>query len=66
MLQTSTPSPEPALYLFPSTMSDGPVSSVLPPDNLRLMEGIKHYVVENVRTQDASSKRHVRPSTSIR
>lgn len=31
-------------------MSDGPVSSVLPPDNLSLMEGIKHYVVENVRT----------------
>lgn len=40
----------PALYLIPSTMSDAPVSDVIPERNLTVIRGVKHFVVENVRT----------------
>lgn len=40
----------PALYLIPSTMSDAPVDTVLPAGNLEIIRGIRHFVVENVRT----------------
>lgn len=39
-----------ALYLIPSTMSDAPVSDVIPEKNLEVIRGVKHFVVENVRT----------------
>ena len=40
----------PALYLIPSTMSDAPVGDVIPAENIEIIRGIKHFVVENVRT----------------
>ncbi|RXE71429.1 SAM-dependent methyltransferase [Muribaculaceae bacterium Isolate-002 (NCI)] len=40
----------PALYLFPSNLSEAPVSDVLPPVNIELISGVKHFIVENVRT----------------
>ncbi len=39
-----------ALYLIPSTMSDAPVSDVIPDGNITIIRGIRHFVVENVRT----------------
>ena len=39
-----------ALYLIPSTMSDAPVTDVIPDGNLAVIRGIRHFVVENVRT----------------
>ena len=42
--------PEAALYLFPVPMGDGPVADVLPERNVRLLRGIRHFVVENVRS----------------
>lgn len=39
-----------ALYLIPSTMSDAPVTDVIPEGNLAVIRGIRHFVVENVRT----------------
>lgn len=42
--------PAPALYLIPSTMSDGPVDAAIPAANIAIMRGITHFVVENVRT----------------
>lgn len=42
--------PAPALYLIPSTMSDGPVDAAIPVANIAIMRGITHFVVENVRT----------------
>lgn len=39
-----------ALYLIPSTMSDAPVTDVIPDGNLEIIRGVKHFVVENVRT----------------
>ncbi len=38
-----------ALYLLPSAMGEGALSEVLPPENLRVMALIRHFVVENVR-----------------
>ncbi|MDE6370925.1 MAG: SAM-dependent methyltransferase, partial [Duncaniella sp.] len=46
-----------ALYLIPSTMSDSPVSDVIPEGNLQVIRGIKHFVVENVRTTRRFLKR---------
>lgn len=40
----------PALYLIPSTMSDAPVTDVIPDGNIAIIRGIRHFVVENVRT----------------
>lgn len=47
----------PALYLLPSTMSDAPVSDVLPARNIEVMRQIRHFVVENVRTARRFLKR---------
>lgn len=47
----------PALYLIPSAMSDGPVADVIPAGNLRIIRGIRHFVVENVRTARRFLKR---------
>lgn len=40
----------PALYLIPSTMSDGDVDAVIPARNIEIIRGIRHFVVENIRT----------------
>lgn len=40
----------PALYLFPVPLADGDPRDVLPERNIRLLEGISHFVVENVRS----------------
>ena len=41
---------ETALYLFPITLGDTPVESVLPAYNRELMRQIRHFIVEDVRT----------------
>lgn len=39
-----------ALYLIPSSMSDGPIGDVIPEGNIEIIRSIKDFVVENVRT----------------
>jgi len=41
---------ENALYLIPVTLGDTPVEKVLPPYNRDIILGIKHFIVENVRS----------------
>lgn len=40
----------PALYLIPVELSGGPLDSVLPAGNLRIVRGLRHFVVENLRS----------------
>lgn len=40
----------PALWLLPSSMSDGPVSDVLPARNIEVARSLRYFIVENVRT----------------
>jgi 16S rRNA (cytidine1402-2'-O)-methyltransferase len=40
----------PALYLIPNLLGDTPVEQVLPPYNHEIIMGIRHFVVEDVRT----------------
>lgn len=56
---------EAALYLFPVPLSDtSAVADVLPPGNARLLCGIRHFIVENVRSARRFLKR-VDPATDI-
>ncbi len=41
---------KPALYLIPVTLSDVPLSQVLPAANIDVVRGIRHFIVENVRS----------------
>ncbi|MDE5573362.1 MAG: SAM-dependent methyltransferase [Muribaculaceae bacterium] len=41
---------EAALYLFPVPLSDGSLDRVLPMINTQLLNGISHFIVENVRS----------------
>lgn len=41
---------QPALYLIPVTLGDTPIDQVLPAYNHEVILGIKHFVVENVRS----------------
>ena len=41
---------KPALYLIPVPLSDVPPSQVLPAANTDVLRGIKHFIVENVRS----------------
>lgn len=41
---------EPALYLIPCTLGDTSVEKVLPAYNHDIMVGIKHFIVENIRS----------------
>ena len=41
---------EPALYLIPVTLGDTPLSRVLPDHNAEIIRGIKHFIVEDVRS----------------
>lgn len=38
------------IYLFPVPMGDTPVNHVLPQYNIELVAGVKHFVVENIRS----------------
>ncbi|MDE5595655.1 MAG: SAM-dependent methyltransferase, partial [Muribaculaceae bacterium] len=38
------------IYLFPVPMGDTPVNHVLPQFNIELVAGVKHFVVENIRS----------------
>ena len=40
----------PALYLIPVTLGDTPLSQVLPAYNREVVLGIRHFIVEEVRT----------------
>ena len=48
---------KPALYLVPVTISNAPVDDVLPPANIGILRGIRHMIVENVRTARRFLKR---------
>jgi 16S rRNA (cytidine1402-2'-O)-methyltransferase len=39
-----------SLYLIPSTLGKSPVSQVIPPGNLEIMQRLSHYVVEEEKT----------------
>ncbi len=39
-----------ALYLLPVTLGDTPIESVLPSYNKEIIQGIKHFIVEDVRS----------------
>ena len=39
-----------ALYLIPVTLGETPVSQVLPPHNREVILGIRHFIVEEIRT----------------
>lgn len=58
---TTDPTPAtslaPALYLIPSTMSDSPVDVAIPRANIDIIRGIRHFVVENIRTARRFLKR---------
>ena len=41
---------ETALYLLPVTLGDTPLDNVLPAYNKEIISGIRHFIVENVRT----------------
>lgn len=40
----------PALYLIPVTLGDTPLQCVLPDHNTEIIHGIRHFIVEEVRT----------------
>ena len=40
----------PALYLIPNLLGETPVEQVLPPYNRQIILGIRHFIVEDVRT----------------
>lgn len=41
---------ETALYLLPVTLGDTPLDRVLPAHNIEIISGIRHFIVENVRS----------------
>lgn len=48
---------KPALYLIPVNISDAPLEDVIPNGNLAVVKGIRHLIVENVRTARRFLKR---------
>ena len=42
--------PAPALYLVPTTLSDAPAETQFPPANAAIVAGIRHFIVENLRS----------------
>ncbi len=48
---------ETALYLIPVTLGDTPVDQVLPPYNREVILGLKHFIVEDVRSARRFLKR---------
>ena len=47
----------PALYLIPVELSEVPIYTVLPSGNVAVVRGIKHFIVENVRSARRFIKR---------
>ena len=41
---------ESAVYLIPVTLGDTPIEQVLPSHNREVIIGIKHFIVENIRS----------------
>lgn len=41
---------EPALYLIPVTLGETPINNVLPQYNSEIISGIRHFIVEDVRS----------------
>ena len=41
---------ETALYLLPVTLGDTPVEKVLPSYNKEIISGIRHFIVEDIRS----------------
>lgn len=56
---------EAALYLIPVTLGDTPHDRVLPSYNREVTAGIRHFIVENVRSARRFLKRCDRRPTSI-
>lgn len=56
-LNNSNCTTAPKLYLVPSAMSDSPVTDVIPQRNIDIVRGIKHFVVENIRSARRFLKR---------
>ena len=54
----------PALYLIPVTLGDTPIEQVLPAYNREVIVGIRHFIVENVRSARRFLKK-VEPSIDI-
>ena len=46
-----------ALYLIPVNISNAPAADTLPPGNLEILRGLRHLIVENVRTARRFLKR---------
>lgn len=40
----------PILYLIPVNLSDAPLDTVIPAFNMEVVKGLRHFIVENVRT----------------
>ena len=40
----------PAIYLIPCTLGETPIEQVLPPYNREVILGLRHFIVENIRT----------------
>ena len=55
---------EPALYLIPVTLGDTSIDQVLPAYNRQVILGIRHFIVENVRSARRFLKK-VEPSIDI-
>ncbi|MDO4496385.1 MAG: SAM-dependent methyltransferase [Bacteroidales bacterium] len=55
---------EVAIYLIPVTLGDTPIDQVLPPHNRDVIVGIRHFVVENIRSARRFLKK-VEPSIDI-
>lgn len=54
----------PALYLLPVTLGDTPLDHVLPARNTEVIAGIRHFIVEDVRSARRFLKK-VNPDTDI-
>lgn len=55
---------EKALYLIPVTLGETPIDQVLPPHNREVIVGIRHFIVENVRSARRFLKK-VEPAIDI-
>lgn len=54
---SDTTSPQPVLYLLPSTMSDSDPAGVMPARNIEVARSVSYFIVENVRTARRFLKR---------
>ena len=52
---------ETALYLLPVTLGDTPVEKVLPSYNKEIISGIRHFIVEDIRSARRFLNKHTSP-----